>query len=188
MKTHTMIIILVAHTILTGCGIPYSSIESSGKNNPLQIHTISISEKAGEDINLATVISIDANKRTMIIKPDRRFCAEPPPDAAFEINNQLKTALAASVKNAAEVDADFFREYGSEVVSLASRTELLEVYRAGVYAICQYHLNGALKDDELVEVFQNFTTKITDALVIGQKAKLVSPPASQQQLSEPSNP
>ncbi len=111
--------------------------------------------------SVATV-SLSADRRTVLVglngDNQGRFCAEPPPDSATGLKTDLAASLKASGKSdklrteaAAESRVDDKTE--TTVVVLAERTPALDAFRTGVYALCQFHLNGAVSDAQVEVLF-----------------------------------
>jgi hypothetical protein len=80
-------------------------------------------------------VSLSADRRTVIVAapayPQPRFCAEPPPDTA-------------TLKD----------DFGTAVTVLASRNAPLDAFRTGVFALCQFYLNGAIKPENVEPLFR----------------------------------
>ena len=111
-------------------------------------------------------VSLSSDRRTVLVgvHGDRRgrFCAEPPPDSATSLKTDLAASLKASgktVKVDASVDAGLNNKTETTVKVLADRTPALDAFRTGVYALCQYNLNGAVADGQVGDLF----VKLIDA-------------------------
>jgi hypothetical protein len=113
-------------------------------------------------------------------------CAEPPPDTAMNVLSATTAAIKAAADlqgrrpkgngerdpeddagNAADDpaaggNANFGASISDSLtqvaVSLATRTELVEVYRAALYSLCQLHMNGAMTSTDAAKVFQEITS------------------------------
>lgn len=119
-----------------------------------------------------TTVSLSADRRTVLVKTsgvfDGRFCAEPPPDVAQNFKSALKATLegsgpeASGIKGKAAVDDNL----DTQAVVLAERTVLLDVFRTGTYALCQYYMNGAMTGPELKQSFDNLVTGVLDRVPI----------------------
>lgn len=110
--------------------------------------------------NAVATVSLSADRRTVLVgmngENQGRFCAEPPPDSATGLKTELDASLKASAKSAkAEGSADMKVTDKSEqtIVVLAERTPALDAFRTGVYALCQFNLNGAVTDDQVSKLF-----------------------------------
>ena len=86
------------------------------------------------------------------------FCAEPPPDTATALKIQVLASLDAKAKaETAKIDVAAKGEIQDKlekaVVVLAERTATLDMFRTGVYALCQYYLNGAMTGEQVGKAF-----------------------------------
>ena len=114
-------------------------------------------------------LSVTAARRMALVRleePNRgRFCAEPPPDVSENIVSTLDAQLKAKIaKLQSDAELGLKDSLTVQAVALTERTALLDVYRTGTYALCQYHLNGAIKDNELKSSFDALTTKVLEEL------------------------
>ena len=121
------------------------------------------------------VLSLSADRRTVLFvdsppaagMPGVKFCAEPPPDTANGIAAALNSSIEATGKGKIAVDDKFT----TTVTVLASRTASLDAYRTGVYALCQYHLNGAVSSTEVSDLFRHLTDAFVQVQLAQQKPK-----------------
>lgn len=111
--------------------------------------------------SVATV-SLSADRRTVLVglngDNQGRFCAEPPPDSATGLKTDLAASLKASAKSEklkteASAESALSDKAETTVVVLAERTPALDAFRTGVYALCQFHLNGAVSDAQVEVLF-----------------------------------
>ncbi len=111
--------------------------------------------------SVATV-SLSADRRTVLVglngENQGRFCAEPPPDSATGLKTDLAASLKANARSGklnaeATAEGNVNDRVESSVVLLAERTPALDAFRTGVYALCQFHLNGAVSDAEVSALF-----------------------------------
>ena len=109
-----------------------------------------------------STVSLAADRRTVVIVtegPNRsKFCAEPPPDTASALKTDLDATIKANVEAAnvnAKVDVAGGIKDKSEttITVLAERTAALDAFRTGVYALCQFHLNGAIAKEDVKPIF-----------------------------------
>ena len=159
-KAILVIATLVMSFMLAGC----TTLEFLETKDPFEVRNI-YSEPRGiftepKGYN-GSIVSLGSERRAMVIKTDGKFCAEPPPDVALSVTDELEAILEITKGAGEEVTAKFLDKYQIAITKLADRTELLDVYRSGVYAICQYHLNGAIDKKNLAEMFRYFTQDIT---------------------------
>lgn len=135
------------------------------------------------------VFSLSADRRTVIFvlgdgtnsdtntpgfKSQARFCAEPPPDTANGIKAALNGKINVTGKADVNGNAELHDDFVTTVTVLADRTAALDAYRTGVYALCQYHLNGAVSQEEVSKLF----TLLTDTFLKVQQAQQVQTTAT----------
>ena len=98
-------------------------------------------------------VSLSADRRTVIVAapehPQPRFCAEPPPDTATSIKASIDASLTVPGKSATLKD-----DFSTAVTVLASRNAPLDAFRTGVFALCQFYLNGAIKPENVEPLFR----------------------------------
>ncbi len=98
-------------------------------------------------------VSLSADRRTVIVAapayPQPRFCAEPPPDTATSIKASIDASVTLPGKSATLKD-----DFGTAVTVLASRNAPLDAFRTGVFALCQFYLNGAIKPENVEPLFR----------------------------------
>lgn len=114
-----------------------------------------------------------ADRRTVIVAMagDKagKFCAEPPPDSATGLKTDLQANLEANAKKLGIGD-----KLETSITVLAGRTPNLDAFRTGVYALCQFNLNGSLDDAGLKELF----IKLADNFAAVEKAAVAARPAT----------
>lgn len=121
------------------------------------------------------VLSLSADRRTVVFvdnpplpgMPNVKFCAEPPPDTA----NGIATALTGSIESTGKGKVAVDDKFTSTVTVLADRTASLDAYRTGVYALCQYHLNGAISGADVSALFRHLTDSFVQVQLAQQKTK-----------------
>ncbi|RJP67172.1 hypothetical protein [Hydrogenophaga sp.] len=126
--------------------------------------------------NSLSTISLAADRRTVVVVTDGenrgKFCAEPPPDTATGLKTELDAALEAKaqsdkVKAEIEGKASLKDKLETSVTVIAERTAPLDAFRTGVYALCQFHLNGAIDKTDIKPLFE----KLIDSFRISDAAK-----------------
>ena len=99
-------------------------------------------------------VSLSADRRTVIVAapdhPQPRFCADPPPDTATSVKASIDAGLTLPGRSATLKD-----DFGTAVTVLASRNAPLDAYRTGVFALCQFYLNGAIKPEQVEPLFRD---------------------------------
>jgi hypothetical protein len=130
--------------------------------------------------NRVATVSLSADRRTVLVgltgENAGRFCAEPPPDSATGLKTDLDASLKAKGKGDVSVEVSGKEKVETTVVVLAERTPALDAFRTGVYALCQFHLNGAVTDAEVVALFGRLITAYeATAGLNGKPASLAVP-------------
>jgi len=110
--------------------------------------------------DVASTVSLAADRRTVVVitKGDQssKFCAEPPPDTATSLKTNLEAEMKAKLERAgikADAEGKLRDETATTVTVIAERTAPLDAFRTGVYALCQYHLNGAIAKEDVTPLF-----------------------------------
>lgn len=141
---------LAALSLLSGC----ASTLDTFYNRPVVEDNV---EKA------ISTVSLSADRRTVVVVTEgenrTRFCAEPPPDSARNVTTELKASMDAEAKSQraqaeGKVKGDLSDKLTTNVVVLSERTAALDAYRTGIYALCQYHLNGAIEAKDVKPMFE----------------------------------
>jgi len=97
----------------------------------------------------AHAISSDASRTNTLVTVNAgklRSCAAPSPDVAITFANALK----ATLPNQADVDATL----SATAVALAGRDDGVLLAREGLFTICELNANGAIKDADVMNAFQ----------------------------------
>ncbi len=123
-----------------------------------------------------STVSLAADRRTVVVVTEgdnrSRFCAEPPPDTATGLKTDLDASVEAKLKSErAKADAEgrltIKDKLETTVTVIADRTAPLDAFRTGVYALCQYHLNGAIAKEDVKGIF----IRLIDAFAASDLAK-----------------
>jgi hypothetical protein len=110
--------------------------------------------------DVASTVSLAADRRTVVVitsgEHSSKFCAEPPPDTATSLKTELDAQLKAKLERAglnAAAEGGLADKTATTVTVIAERTAPLDAFRTGVYALCQYHLNGAIAKEDVTPLF-----------------------------------
>ena len=129
----TGILILVGLLTTLGCGM--------GIFNP---NGAIVEDKLGHFRTLA----VTAERRVIMFNDEKkRYCAEPPPDVAQNISSALRIAADATGKGI-DAGAQLSKAMGISVQRLMNRSQGLQLYRDGMYFLCQGFMNGVVNDTE----------------------------------------
>jgi sulfur relay (sulfurtransferase) DsrF/TusC family protein len=96
------------------------------------------------------------------------FCAEPPPDSTQSIASSLTAALRADAshdKSKQSVSAEAARELMTTAKSMFNRSQGVQLFRDGVYNLCQAQLNKAINEGSYEKMFSE---------LLGVSAKLIA--------------
>lgn len=151
---------------LSGC----ASTSSTFFNRPV------VEDRVGDVMH---TVSLSADRRTVIvIRPDidkPKFCAEPPPDTA----TALKTDLDSTLKYQGQ-ELGIKDKIDTTVTVLASRNAPLDAFRTGMFALCQFYLNGAIDQKDIKPLFDKLLQVFSETQKVVNEApkKQTSPQAS----------
>ena len=117
-------------------------------------------------------LATDATRRAVIVDlKTREFCAEAPPDVAENVTSQFALALEASAKVQDKVQADTVLKAASTlaraVQQLGRRTQGMQLFRDGMYNLCQGYVNKAIDQRIYAELFVELMK--TSATLISQE-------------------
>lgn len=136
-----------------------------------------VEDKVGE---MLSTVSLSADRRTIVVSqlppgsPKPLYCAEPPPDTA----TGLKTSLDTSLKLPSKGDASLKDAFDSTVTVLAARNAPLDAFRTGVFSLCQYYMNGAIKPEDVRPMFERLVAmfEATQSRLPAAVAPAAAPP------------
>jgi hypothetical protein len=157
------VVLLVSATLVSGC----ASTAGTFFNRPVVENSVK---------DAVSTISLAADRRNIVVVTEgtnrTKFCAEPPPDTATGLKTELDAALKAKAKSdkakaEAEGEVTLKDKFETTVTVIAERTAPLDAFRTGVYALCQYHLNGAISKEDVKPLFE----KLIDAFASSQTEK-----------------
>lgn len=104
---------------------------------------------------------------------DSSFCAEPPPDSTQSIASSLTAALRADAsqdKSKQSVSAEAARELITTAKLMFTRSQGVQLFRDGVYNLCQAHLNAAISQPSYEKMFSELL-KVSAKLIADEIAK-----------------
>lgn len=123
-----------------------------------------------------STVSLASDRRTVVVRTtgDKKgtFCAEPPPDSATSLATQLDANASAKREGVGEVSGAFKDRAATAVSVLAERTPALDGFRVALYSLCQFHLNGAIKPEDVKELFNSLMKNFAENV----KAEALRPP------------
>lgn len=84
-------------------------------------------------------------RRVIIVHLDSgKFCAEPSPDTADNIASTLSAALEGNKPEVLSAKAQIASSFASNSKQLFLRSQGVQLYRDGMYNLCQAFVNGAI--------------------------------------------
>ena len=144
----TTILVVAVTCVATGCAL----FTPPNENPVTQDYAGSIF--SSRKVN---VFSLTPERRTVLVLKNVEgsvsaskvlVCAEPPPDAAQNIASSMRAFAEASAKdksgNAAGASAEFSKALNTSMTSLFFRSQGIQLFRDGLFSLCQANLNGLL--------------------------------------------
>jgi len=157
--------VIAAGLSLSGCGM---TMFTEPATNPV------VEDRVGD---IARTLATKAERRLVLfptVGENRgKFCAEPSPDATESLTASFAAALtihAKTMQNDISGGGNIARSLATAVGQLPPRTQGLQLYRNGVYALCQSRINDFITADEYAIALH----KLRDASerLIAQEIKL----------------
>ncbi len=98
-------------------------------------------------------LAVTAERRVIMFNDVKnRYCAEPPPDVAQNISSALTfSAKATAGKLPADVEAEYTKALAVAAQRLMNRSQGLQLYRDGMYYLCQAFINEGVSVDGFVK-------------------------------------
>ena len=149
--------------VLLGGGCAYFSPPAS---IPVVEDKVGSENVTSGDHRVGTLATVAQRRMVVISFKDGKFCAEPPPDAADQISATLSSALAGGTQsvNASAQLATAFATYAKQ---LFFRSQGLQLYRDGIFSLCNAYVNGAI-DGETLEQKHDELLKVSERLIAAE--------------------
>ena len=143
---------IAACSALTAC-----SVFTPPKEKPI------IEDKVGDRIG---TLATTAERRVVLVDLQHgSFCAEAAPDVAESVNSSIRAAAEYSAKSGAGADKtasmELARQLSTSLTTLFTRTQGVQLFRDGAYALCQARMNGDIKGEQ----FQTHFSALLDKAV-----------------------
>lgn len=131
------------------------------KERPVECDRVPLSRIFGGRIG--SVFSMTPERRTVIVLPYYgeekafRICAEPPPDVAENLADSIRFLAEAQVtdpKIPVGISAEFYRAFASSAMRLFYRSQGIQLFRDGMYNLCQAYMNGAITEEQYMEKYK----------------------------------
>lgn len=150
---------------LAGC-----SAFTAPKEKPVITDKVGLDFFGKED---TTVFSLTPERRTVVVVksdsqnagvPPLQFCAEPPPDVAEGLASSLRALAEASVddeksKISAQGAAELSKSLSTSINTLFTRSQGVQVFRDGLFALCQAYINRIIGKEEYKEIYSDLLIK-----------------------------
>lgn len=171
MKKHWLMIALMTSSI-SAC-----SIFTPPKEKPV------IEDSVGTRIG---TLATTAERRVVLVDLEHgKYCSEAPPDVAESINSSIRAAVEAGMTNPSandiKVKGEVARQLATSVNTLFSRTQGVQLFRDGSFALCQARMNGYMKDEAFVTRYDNLLNQVIE--LIKQELPMVAQRFTQQVVS-----
>lgn len=141
MKLLNIVILACGVLSIPGCGAPWLV---PPMDQPL------IEDKIGKS-GYRTLSTTPERRVVIFNENNRRFCAEPSPDVANDLSNAFAAALKGS-EGTAEAKANISMAFASTAKQLFQRSQGVQLYRDGMYSLCQSHMNNGINGYELKQM------------------------------------
>ncbi len=126
-----------------------------------------IEDKIGPEGHKIGTLSMVAQRRVFLVRyPDGEFCAEPSPDAVDNLASALSASLAGGNKSV-DVTGSVAASFASNAKQLFFRSQGLQLYRDGTFALCNMYLNNVI-DKEQYRAMQSDLLKAVIPLIQAQ--------------------
>ena len=128
-------------SIFFGCSSPFRSIE----DNPSILIPIFDDSK-----NMHSLLALTAERRMVLIKNKAGaelnyvYCSEAPPDSTMSLSEAISASLKANYNTSVSVQGEFAKSMASYANQLFYRSQGVQLYRDGSYALCLAFMNGAI--------------------------------------------
>ena len=135
------------HSKLFGITLATISLSGCAVMNPTRVHVLKP--------NQPYVVDTDASRRAILVipRPDGTgvyVCAEPSPDVALQITNQILAQAALQNQN---VSAQVQVQFATTVVELAKRSQTLMFLREAMFRLCEQSINQNLNAQQVMSLY-----------------------------------
>ena len=123
--------------------------------------------------------AVDAKQRFLVVvdrKGERKFCAEPSPDALSAISSSFSTSLSGGIFGQGEGSGALGSALSEAVSQLGTRNATIQLLRDGFYRLCEGFLNNAASGT----TYSLLATKYVDSMVTLLAIEQLTPANSKQ--------
>lgn len=157
MKLLNITVLTCAILSIQGCGFSWFTDQMQ---QPI------IEDKVGEigPNELFRTLSTTSSRRVVIFnQQSKRLCAEPPPDVADNLTSAFVTALQGS-DGTVEAKVEISKAFASTAKQLFQRSQGVQLYRDGMYSLCQAYLNEVINEADLLKRMDDLLCKSVDVI------------------------
>ncbi|MEG3641419.1 hypothetical protein [Magnetococcus sp. PR-3] len=106
--------------------------------------------KTEEGKYAAGTLSTTPDRRVFLIQllKDKRVCAEPSADAAASISSTLQAMASADIVGQGKGSAQLASAFASQIGSIFTRSQGVQLYRDGLFNLCIAYINGAITKEQ----------------------------------------
>lgn len=130
------------------------------------------------------VFSLTPERRIVIVMPhegENYFCAEPSPDVAENIADTWRALAKAETKGKlTSGEAQVYSSFASSTSNLFFRSQGIQLFRDGMYNLCQAYINKAITAEQYREKYTQLLDK--SSILIAQELAEVDKKALQDAL------
>jgi len=153
MKLLNIAILACGVLSIQGCGLSWFT-------NPMEQPIIE--DKVGK--SGFRTLSTTSGRRVVIFNQDlHRLCAEPPPDVADNLTSAFAAALEGS-DGTVTAKAEISKAFASTAKQLFQRSQGVQLYRDGMYSLCQSYMNEAIGKVELLKMQKTLLETSSDLI------------------------
>lgn len=112
------------------------------------------------------VLATTAERRVVLVNmPEKKFCAEAPPDVGEAVSSSLGASLDAQGSGRITgLEAQLKQQLATSLLQLSHRSQGLELYRASTFFLCTLYLNGVISEADLAAKHDALLSKAVDLI------------------------
>jgi hypothetical protein len=116
-------------------------------------------------------LTLDASRRSIMVKQGGKFCSEPVPDAANTFAKEFATKVAGAIADE-KAAASLKQVLNTELTKLFERSQGIQALRDGMYRLCEAYLNNAIQDNAYQDHIGDLTATLNFIVPFELCAKL----------------
>lgn len=126
-----------------------------------------------EFVPTGKTVIIDGTKREVLTVREKGalvVCAEPSPDALEALSASVAARIEAARGQDLQAKAELTRDITTSVGSVLKRSQGLQLFRDGVFALCQGSMNGLRTPELIAKEFRNLTNQSAELIMMEIKS------------------